>query len=74
MLELLSLLIFCKNKNTFSESESTQKKREEKTKKKKWDCSKFIKSRYQKLKIPDPLAFVTYLQNPICNLLKIFSS
>ena len=35
MLELLSLLMFYKNKHTFSESKSFPKEREEKTKKKK---------------------------------------
>ena len=56
MLELLSLLIFYKNKDTFDESKSFQKERQKKDENKKREGGD---------KNAIPLVFVKYLQNPL---------
>ena len=68
MLDLLKLLIFYKNKETFDESKSFQKEREKRrtNKEKKKERERGDKNAF-------PKVFVKYLQNRLCNDFEIFS-
>ena len=67
MLDLLSLLIFYRNKDIFDKSKSFQKEREKRRK------NKEKKKRERGGKNAFPKVFVKCLQNRLCNGFEIFS-